>query len=128
MTDISADPQKGLDAAIQAVPDLAADRTGQMAVLQATIDMWHDPLTDAQGLGAIDRAGWTASIAFMSKLPGGLVPNPVTVGRDRGRQPPAGALAALPARVPGPAAPVQPGGVPRPASAGRVVDRGRSVE
>ena len=51
MDDISADPQKGLDAAIQAVPELAADRTGQMAVLQATIDMWHDALTDAQGLG-----------------------------------------------------------------------------
>jgi len=79
MTDISADPQKGLDAAIQAVPDLASDRAGQMAVLQATIEMWHDTLTDAQGLGAIDRAGWTSSIAFMEKLPGGLVPNPVTV-------------------------------------------------
>ena len=50
-----------------------------MAVLQATIEMWHDTLTDAQGLGAIDRAGWTSSIAFMEKLPGGLVPNPVTV-------------------------------------------------
>ncbi len=78
MTEISADPQKGLDAAIKAVPELATDRAGQLAVLQATIDMWHNALTDAQGLGTIDKDGWTKSIAFMKGLPGGLVPNPVT--------------------------------------------------
>jgi NitT/TauT family transport system substrate-binding protein len=78
MTEISADPQKGLDAAIKAVPDLASDKAGQLAVLQATIDMWHGPYTDAQGLGAVDRSAWTRSIAFMAGLPGGLVPNPVT--------------------------------------------------
>jgi NitT/TauT family transport system substrate-binding protein len=78
MDEIIADPQKGLDAAIVAVPELASDRDTQMAVLQATIDGWHNSLTDAQGLGAIDRAAWTSSIDFLSKLPGGLVPNPVT--------------------------------------------------
>jgi NitT/TauT family transport system substrate-binding protein len=78
MTEISADPQRGLDAAIKAVPDLAADKAGQLAVLQATIDMWHNAYTDAQGMGAVDRAAWTKSIAFMAGLPGGLVPNPVT--------------------------------------------------
>jgi putative riboflavin transport system substrate-binding protein len=79
MTEISANPQKGLDAAIAAVPELAADRAGQLAVLQATIDMWHSALTDSQGMGTIDKNGWTTSIEFMKGLPGGLVPNPVAV-------------------------------------------------
>jgi NitT/TauT family transport system substrate-binding protein len=79
MTEISADPQRGLDAAIKAVPEIAVDKEAQLSVLRATIDMWHNALTDAHGLGAIDKAGWTRSIAFLSSLPGGLVPNPVTV-------------------------------------------------
>ena len=78
MTEISADPQVGLDAAIKAVPEIASDRDGQLAVLQATIELWHDALTDAEGLGAIDRDGWAKSIEAIAKLPGGLVPNPVT--------------------------------------------------
>ncbi len=79
MEEISADPQKGLDAAIAVVPEIAAQKEAQLAVLQATVDMWHDPLTDAQGLGTIDTDGWAKSIAFLKTLPGGLVPNPVTV-------------------------------------------------
>ena len=79
MQEISTDPQIGLDAAIKAVPEIATDKEGQRAVLRATIDMWHDALTDAHGLGAIDTDGWTRSIAFLASLPGGLVPNPVTV-------------------------------------------------
>ena len=79
MSEISDDPQVGLEAAIKAVPEIAADRDGQLAVLQATIDLWHDTLTEAQGLGAVDRDGWTKSIAAIAALPGGLVPNPVTV-------------------------------------------------
>ena len=79
MEEITADPDKGLDAAIKVVPGIAKDRAGQMAVLQATIDGWHDSLTDAEGLGAIDRTGWAKSIEFMAGLPGGLVPKPVTV-------------------------------------------------
>ena len=79
MNEISADPQKGLDAAIKVVPEIAKDREGQLAVLQATVDGWHDDLTDAQGLGAIDSAGWAKSIDFIAGLPGKLVPNPVTV-------------------------------------------------
>ncbi len=81
MDEIIADPQKGLDAAIVAVPELASDRNTQLAVLEATIDGWHNALTDKQGLGAIDKAGWTSSIDFLSKLPGGLVPNPVTAAQ-----------------------------------------------
>ena len=78
MDEIIADPQKGLDAAIVAIPEAASDRDTQMAVLQATIEGWRSGLTDRQGLGAIDKAGWTTSIDYLSKLPGGLVPNPVT--------------------------------------------------
>jgi NitT/TauT family transport system substrate-binding protein len=79
MDDIVADPTIGLDAALAAVPELASDRDFELAVLEATIDTWQSPLTDAQGLGAIDPAAWAASIEFMAQLPGNLVPNPVTV-------------------------------------------------
>ena len=70
----------GLDAAIAAVPELAADRD----------DAGGDPgchdrhLVAAGGggdFGAIDREGWEASIAYLTTL--GLVPNPVTVERPR---------------------------------------------
>jgi NitT/TauT family transport system substrate-binding protein len=79
MQDIIDDPAAGLDATFTAVQELASDRTGQEAVLAATIDGWQSAMTDAQGLGAIDTAGWQASIDFMKTLPGDLVPNPVTV-------------------------------------------------
>lgn len=79
MDDIAADPQKGLDAAIATVPELGTDRDGQLAVLKATIDGWQNALTAKQGLGAVDRDGWAKSIDFIAGLPGGLVPNPVTV-------------------------------------------------
>jgi NitT/TauT family transport system substrate-binding protein len=77
--EIIADPQKGLEAAIAAVPELGQNRDQQLAVLQATVAMWQNPRTATAGLGAIDRAGWQATIDFLSRLPGGLVPNPVTV-------------------------------------------------
>ena len=79
MDDIAADPQKGLDAAIATVPELGKDRDGQLAVLEATIDGWQNALTAKQGLGAVDLDGWAKSIDFIAGLPGGLVPNPVTV-------------------------------------------------
>jgi len=77
MQAIIADPQVGLDAAIAAVPELASARDAQLAVLNATIESWTGPVQASGGLGAIDRAGWTASIEYMTTL--GLVPNPVTV-------------------------------------------------
>ncbi len=77
MDAITTDPQIGLDAAIAAVPELASAREAQLAVLEATIESWSGPVQAADGLGAIDRAGWTASIEFLTTL--GLVPNPVTV-------------------------------------------------
>ena len=79
MDEIVADPEVGLEAAIAAVPELADDREAQLAVLEATIDAWQDEATDAAGLGAIVPADWTASIDYLATLPGGLVPNPVTV-------------------------------------------------
>ena len=76
MEDIKADPEKGLDAAIKAVPDLAAQRDTQAAILDATIDVWSGPVQESQGLGAIEPSDWEKSVAFMKDL--GLVPNPVT--------------------------------------------------
>jgi putative riboflavin transport system substrate-binding protein len=77
MTEIVDEPDRGLDAAIAAVPELGQDRATQSAVLRATVEVWQSDLTRTQGLGAIDRDGWEASIAFMTGLD--LVPNPVTV-------------------------------------------------
>jgi NitT/TauT family transport system substrate-binding protein len=77
MNEIARDPAKGLDAAIAAVPELASNRDTQLRILQATIATWAPPVGGTEAFGAIDRAGWQASIDFMSKL--ALVPNPVTV-------------------------------------------------
>ena len=76
MEDIKADPEKGLDAAFKAVPDLAAQRDTQAAILDATIDVWTGPAQQSKGLGAIEPSDWEKSVAFMKDL--GLVPNPVT--------------------------------------------------
>ena len=76
MDEIKADPKVGLDAAISAVPELAKAREAQAAILAATIEAWSGPAQDARGLGAIDRDGWTRSIAYLGTL--GLVKHPVT--------------------------------------------------
>ena len=75
MQEIKARPELGLDAAIQQVPDLAAARDVQAAILDATIEVWTGPAQQAHGLGAIDPADWQKSIDYMGSL--GLVPNPV---------------------------------------------------
>lgn len=77
MTEIAADPAKGIDATIAAVPDLASDRAGQAAILDATIAAWAGTSGSSLALGAIDTAGWSASLAYMTTL--GLVPNPIKV-------------------------------------------------
>ena len=79
MAEIAADPAVGLEAAIARVPELAADRAAQLAVLEATIDTWQNDFTDANGIGAVDPAAWERSIAFMSGLPDSPVAKPVTV-------------------------------------------------
>ena len=77
MGEIEADPAIGLEAAIIAVPEIGSDREGQAAVLAATIEAWSGTAQAVGGLGALDEAGWTDSVAFMTSL--GLVPNPVTL-------------------------------------------------
>ena len=73
--DITADPQKGIDATFKAVPDLAADPALQRQILDATIAAWKNRTNGP--LGAIDTQGWQESLDFMTSL--GLVPNKVTV-------------------------------------------------
>ena len=69
MEEITANPQVGLDDSIAAVPDLATDRASQLAILNATVNIWHSSYTDQNGLGAIDKNAWTSSIDFMKTLP-----------------------------------------------------------
>jgi NitT/TauT family transport system substrate-binding protein len=78
MRDIEADPQKGVDAAIARIPELATDRPAQLAVLQATIALWESDYTRANGMGAVDPALWERSITFMAGLPDKLLAKPVT--------------------------------------------------
>jgi NitT/TauT family transport system substrate-binding protein len=77
MEEISETPEVGLEAALAAVPDLAATRDTQAAILDATIEVWRGPVQEARGLGAIEPADWEASIEYMTSLD--LVPQPVTV-------------------------------------------------
>ena len=77
MEEIAETPEIGLEAALTAVPELAADRDTQAAILDATIEVWRGPVQESGGLGAIEPADWEASLAFLTDL--GLVPNPVTV-------------------------------------------------
>lgn len=79
MEEIIASPSVGLEATIARVPELGEDRATQMAILEATIETWASPYTDANGLGAIDRDAWQRSTDFMSQLPGGVVARPVAV-------------------------------------------------
>jgi NitT/TauT family transport system substrate-binding protein len=70
MADIMADPQQGIDATVALVPDLGKDVATQRAILDATIAMWSNDYTTANGLGAIDRGAWQQSVTFMAGLPG----------------------------------------------------------
>ncbi len=74
MEEIRADPERGLDAAVAAVPELAADRTTQRAILDATIASWSGEQTEGAGYGAIDRPGWEKSVEFMRGLPDSVLP------------------------------------------------------
>jgi putative riboflavin transport system substrate-binding protein len=76
MEEIKAKPELGLEAAIKQVPDLAASRDVQAAVLDATIEVWTGPVQQAKGLGAIEPADWQKSVDYLTTLD--LVPKPVT--------------------------------------------------
>ena len=78
MQDIAVDPMRGVEATETAVPELAGDREGQLAVLEATVEAWQSAYTEANGWGAIDPAAWTQSIEFMSTMPDSPVAKPVT--------------------------------------------------
>ena len=76
MREIAGDPAKGLAAAVAAVPELGQKPSTQAAILDATIAAWKAP--NGTGVfGAIDRAGWQASIEYMTTL--GMVPKAVTL-------------------------------------------------
>jgi NitT/TauT family transport system substrate-binding protein len=79
MDEIIANPEVGLDAAIARVPELGQDRATQLAILEATVEQWTNPYTEANGLGAIDSSAWQESVEFMSGLPDTVVARPVTV-------------------------------------------------
>ncbi len=79
MAEIAADPDIGVEATVARVPDLGQDRALQRAILDATIQTWQSPITDANGLGAIDRAAWQESVDFMAGLPDSVVARPVTL-------------------------------------------------
>ena len=79
MEAIAADPSKGLEAAIVAVPELASNRATQEAILEATIATWTPPGGGPADFGAIDRAGWEATVDLLVTL--GIVATPVEVDR-----------------------------------------------
>ncbi|MEP7157876.1 MAG: ABC transporter substrate-binding protein [Chloroflexota bacterium] len=78
MNEIDADPEAGLNDAIAVVPELGEDRATQLAILEATIEIWHSPYTDAHGLGAIDLDAWASSLSFMRGLPDSNIPQSLT--------------------------------------------------
>ena len=61
MDEITADPQKGLDATFAAVPDLATNPELQRQILDATIATWKNPRTG--GCAGRDRHGRLAAVA-----------------------------------------------------------------
>jgi len=63
---IAADPQKGLDAAVVAVPTIASDRTTALAVLKATVELWRGG--GAAPTGAIDASVWASGYQTMRRL------------------------------------------------------------
>jgi NitT/TauT family transport system substrate-binding protein len=78
MDEITEDPALGVDAAIQAVPELAEDRELQEKILDATIAMWSSEYTAEHGTGAIDVSAWQESLDFMSGLPDTDIPSDLT--------------------------------------------------
>ena len=76
MTEITADPQRGLAASAAIVPDLGKDPTTQLAILTATIGTWSDAYTAAHGLGAIDPTAWQKTVAFMASMAGSPISGP----------------------------------------------------
>ena len=61
MEEIIADPEVGLAAATEWLPEIGDDEASlatQRAVLQATVDSWTSDATTEHGLGYVDPATW----------------------------------------------------------------------
>ena len=65
-TEIAADPQVGLDAAVVAVPAIAEDRDTALGVLEATIELWKAGASAPSGV--INDAFWTSGYQTMRDL------------------------------------------------------------
>ena len=65
-TEIAADPQVGLDAAVVAVPAIAEDRDTALGVLEATIELWKAGASAPSGM--INDAFWTSGYQTMRDL------------------------------------------------------------
>ena len=65
-TEIAADPQRGLDAAVVAVPTIKDSQDVAMAVLKATIELWRAGASAPSG--AINDAVWTSGYETMRAL------------------------------------------------------------
>ncbi len=79
MEDISADPQLGLEATFERVPELAGDPVTQLAILEATIDSWTSDYAAEHGLGSVDRSSWESGLGIMRSLPDSVVSDSLTV-------------------------------------------------
>lgn len=79
MADITANPQLGLDATFQRVPELAGDADLQAAILEATVQAWSNAYTEAHGLGSIDPAVWSSALDTMRSLPDSVIPETLEV-------------------------------------------------
>jgi NitT/TauT family transport system substrate-binding protein len=79
MEDIMADPQAGLEATFEWVPELAGDPDTQLAILEATIASWMSDHAAEHGLGSVDRAAWDSGLAIMRSLPDSVVDEALTV-------------------------------------------------
>ena len=82
MEDIMADPEVGVRATAEWLPELGDDEATlatQGAVLEATVDSWTSDDTDANGLGHVDPATWESAISIMAGLPDSVVSDGLTV-------------------------------------------------
>ncbi len=79
MDDIAADPQLGLDATFERVPELAGDPETQSAILEATIASWLSEYAAEHGIGSVDRSAWESGLDIMRSLPDSVVRDTLTV-------------------------------------------------
>jgi NitT/TauT family transport system substrate-binding protein len=63
---IAGDPQQGIEAAVKAVPAIAADRATALAVLNATIELWRGGAVSPPG--AVSDATWRSGYQTMKEL------------------------------------------------------------